>query len=115
MAALALTPTLLPFQRRALDELVAGDGLAVFSAGLGWHGVVAALLHLQARRRWGLAGGVGGVGHGGRGAGAVAVADACPSPAPTAPPPRLQPAARPRPNAASHSLCTSLPHPIRIP
>ena len=64
MAALALTPPLLPFQRRALDELVAGDGLAVFSAGLGWHGVVAALLHLQARRRWGGAGGVGGVGHG---------------------------------------------------
>ena len=69
MAALALTPTLLPFQRRALDELVAGDGLAVFSAGLGWHGVVAALLHLQARRRWGLAGGVGGVGHGREGRG----------------------------------------------
>ena len=38
---------LLPFQRRAVDELVEADGLCVLAAGLGWAGIVGAVLRLQ--------------------------------------------------------------------
>lgn len=41
---------LLPFQRRAVDELVEADGLCVLAAGLGWAGIVGAVLRLQVRR-----------------------------------------------------------------
>jgi len=41
---------LLPFQRRAVDELVEADGLCVLAAGLGWAGIVGAVLRLQVCR-----------------------------------------------------------------
>jgi hypothetical protein len=42
---------LLPFQRRAVDELVRHDGLCVLAAGLGWAGVAGAVLRLSVERR----------------------------------------------------------------